>query len=56
LAKDRVEKGIAPDTIRGIGAQGMTRPLCPYPHYAEYKGSGDRKDAANWSCKTLAAR
>jgi feruloyl esterase len=45
-----VEKGIAPDQILGTGAKGMTRPLCPYPQYAEYKGTGDLKDAANWSC------
>ena len=46
-----VEKGVAPDTMLGTGAQGMTRPLCPYPQAAEYKGSGDLKDASNWSCK-----
>ena len=47
-----VEKGIAPDQILGTGAKGMTRPLCPYPQYAEYKGTGDLKDASNWSCTT----
>ena len=46
-----VEKGIAPDTMMGTGAQGLTRPLCPYPQYAEYKGSGDLKNASNWACK-----
>ena len=51
-----VEKGIAPDTILGTGAQGMTRPLCPYPQYAEYKGSGDLKDGSNWACKAPPAR
>ncbi|HVG55938.1 MAG TPA: tannase/feruloyl esterase family alpha/beta hydrolase [Vicinamibacterales bacterium] len=45
-----VEKGVAPDTILGTGA-GMTRPICQYPQGLEYKGSGDIKDAANWSCK-----
>jgi feruloyl esterase len=49
-----VEKGIAPETMLGTGAQGMTRPLCPYPQYAEYKGSGDLKNAANWACKAPA--
>ncbi|MDR2214384.1 MAG: tannase/feruloyl esterase family alpha/beta hydrolase [Nevskiaceae bacterium] len=44
-----VERGIAPDTMMGEG-QGMKRPLCPYPQAAQYKGSGDVKDAANWSC------
>ncbi len=46
-----VENGIAPETMMGTGAQGLTRPLCQYPQYAEYKGSGDLKDAANWACK-----
>jgi feruloyl esterase len=45
-----VEQGIAPNTMLGTGAKGMTRPLCPYPQFAEYKGSGDLKDAGNWSC------
>ena len=50
-----VEKGVAPDTILGTGAQGMTRPLCAYPQAAEYKGTGDLKDGSNWSCKAPAA-
>ncbi len=49
-----VEKGIAPDQMMGTGAQGLTRPLCPYPQYAEYKGTGDLKNAANWSCNAPA--
>jgi feruloyl esterase len=49
-----VEKGLAPDTILGRGANGMTRPLCPYPQFAEYKGSGDLKDGGNWACKAPA--
>jgi feruloyl esterase len=28
----------------------MTRPLCPYPETAKYKGSGDTNDAANFVC------
>jgi feruloyl esterase len=34
-----VEKGVAPDTMLGKGAQGMTRPLCPYPQTAEYSAA-----------------
>ena len=49
-----VEKGVAPATIMGTSTRGLTRPLCPYPQAAEYKGTGDLKDAANWSCKALA--
>ena len=29
---------------------GLSRPVCPYPQYAKYKGTGNMKDAANWSC------
>jgi feruloyl esterase len=46
-----VERGIAPDQMLGKGADGLTRPLCPYPQYAEYKGTGDLKAAASWACK-----
>jgi feruloyl esterase len=28
----------------------MTRPLCPYPHSAKYKGSGDPNSADNFTC------
>jgi feruloyl esterase len=45
-----VEKRIAPDQMMGSGANGLGRPLCQYPQYAEYKGTGDLKDAANWTC------
>lgn len=33
------------------GAIDMTRPLCPYPQRAAYKGSGSINDAANYTCK-----
>jgi feruloyl esterase len=46
-----VEKGLAPNSVMGTGANGLTRPVCAYPQAAEYKGSGDLKDAANWACK-----
>jgi feruloyl esterase len=29
----------------------MTRPLCPYPQVAHYKGTGSTNDAANFACK-----
>jgi feruloyl esterase len=49
-----VEKGIAPDTL--VASQGAgdkvdrTRPLCPYPQVARYKGTGSIDDAANFAC------
>jgi feruloyl esterase len=46
------ERDVAPVAIPASNRQaGMTRPLCPYPEAAAYDGSGDLKDAANWSCK-----
>jgi len=55
-----VEKGAAPEKIIGTGtaagdpSKTMTRPLCPYPQVARYKGSGDSNDAANFACAASA--
>ena len=50
-----VEKGKAPDQIIAshstAGKVDRTRPLCPYPQVAKYKGSGSIDDAANFDCK-----
>jgi Tannase and feruloyl esterase len=51
-----VEKGTAPSSIIATKYAGdppqqkMTRPLCPYPESAKYKGSADPNDAANFVC------
>jgi feruloyl esterase len=29
----------------------MTRPICPYPQQAHYKGTGSIKDAASFVCQ-----
>ena len=42
--------------LEGRGANGLTRPLCPYPQWAEYAGKGDLKDGRNWSCKGAAPK
>ena len=34
----------------------MTRPLCPYPEEAKYKGSGNTNDAASFVCATAPNR
>ncbi|HKW33507.1 MAG TPA: tannase/feruloyl esterase family alpha/beta hydrolase [Candidatus Acidoferrum sp.] len=55
---DWVENGTAPSTIvatkfvdddpsKGVK---FTRPLCPYPQVAKFKGSGDPNDAVNFVC------
>ena len=46
-----VEQGIPPAHVTGMGATGIKRPLCPYPQYAEFKGTGDLKDSTNWTCR-----
>ncbi len=57
-----VEKGAAPDALLATLYQptpisadyskplGRTMPLCKFPEMARYKGTGDVKDGANWSC------
>jgi feruloyl esterase len=45
------EKGQTPQTIPAKNLRtGLSRPLCAYPQYAKYKGTGDLKDGTNWSC------
>jgi feruloyl esterase len=44
------EKGVTPTQMMGFNSSGLTRPICSYPQYAKYKGSGNIKDASNWSC------
>ena len=59
LALERwVEQGVAPDQVIASKRQGSspqvpalrTRPLCPYPLVARYKGIGSTDDAANFKC------
>jgi feruloyl esterase len=49
-----VEEGMAPQTILASrvveGKTAWTRPLCPHPLVAKYKGTGDTNDAANFMC------
>ena len=49
------EAGQAPEAIIASHVTGssvdMTRPLCPYPQVAVYKGAGSTNDAASFSCK-----
>jgi feruloyl esterase len=50
-----VENGKAPDRIEASrirnGNTDRTRPLCPYPQVAVYKGTGSTDSAANFVCK-----
>ena len=49
-----VEQRTAPERVIAAhvinGTTDRTRPLCPYPQIAKYKGSGSTDDAARFSC------
>ena len=49
-----VEQGEAPDRLTAAhmanGKADRTRPLCPYPQVAKYKGQGSIDEAANFAC------
>jgi feruloyl esterase len=54
-----VEHGVAPDQILAThnantaGPIPFTRPLCPFPQEAAYKGDGDTTDAASFTCRVV---
>jgi feruloyl esterase len=52
----RVESNEAPDRVIGThsenGKQIRTRPLCPFPKAAKYKGKGNKDEAENFACQT----
>ena len=55
VISDWVERGKAPDEIVAShvaqdGHVDRTRPLCPYPQVAKYKGSGSIDEAQNFTC------
>jgi feruloyl esterase len=49
-----VERGQAPDRIEAShtenGSVTHTRPLCPYPQQARYRGTGDQSRSASFVC------
>ena len=55
-----VEKGKAPATLlathSSAGKVDRSRPLCPYPQVARYKGAGSIDEAANFTCVAAPAR
>jgi feruloyl esterase len=50
---DWVEKGKAPGSViaKSRMPPARTRPLCAYPAHAQYTGSGDPQDSANFVCR-----
>jgi len=55
-----VEKGVAPNQIGASqsrdGKLVRTRPLCPYPQVAKYKGAGTPDDAQSFVCENQEKR
>jgi feruloyl esterase len=48
-----VEKGVPPDSLPATVTTGggtRSRPLCPYPQVARYRGSGSIDEAASFAC------
>jgi feruloyl esterase len=56
IIEEWVEQGRKPAQIIAAhmtnGKADKTRPLCPYPQVAAYKGTGATDDATNFVCKT----
>jgi feruloyl esterase len=52
---DWVEKGVAPDSLvasKSVNGQvTRSRPLCPYPQVARYRGQGSTDEAQSFECK-----
>lgn len=55
---DWVENGVPPDSVPAsasvpgyFGVAARTRPLCPYPKQARFRGAGDINDAASFTCQ-----
>ncbi|HEY1804834.1 MAG TPA: tannase/feruloyl esterase family alpha/beta hydrolase [Terracidiphilus sp.] len=48
-----VEKDIEPESVtaKGSAFPGRSRPLCPYPKHAQYKGQGNTDDANSFECQ-----
>ena len=55
-----VEKGVAPNQIGASQSRNgkvvRTRPLCPYPQVAKYKGAGNPDDAQSFVCENQEKR
>jgi len=48
-----VEQNKAPESLTATGRAfpGRSRPLCAYPTHAQYNGSGNPEEAANFECR-----
>jgi len=50
---DWVESGRAPESVIATSktVPGESRPLCPFPRHAHFDGSGDARQAPNYTCR-----
>ncbi len=48
-----VERGAPPQSVivTGKSFPGRSRPLCPYPRHAQYRGQGDTESASSFECR-----
>jgi feruloyl esterase len=51
---DWVESSRAPQRVIATGASvpGESRPLCAYPEFAHYRGTGEARDAGSYECRS----
>jgi feruloyl esterase len=49
-----VEKNTPPEAVIATGKAfpNRSRPLCPYPRHAQYRGGGDPETAASFECRS----
>ena len=50
IATRPIVAGGLPGAPAGPPREPLSRPLCPYPQYARYNGTGDPAEAASFSC------
>jgi feruloyl esterase len=53
VLEDWVEKGNAPDRViarKRLEEGERTRPLCPHPQVARYRGTGSADEASSFEC------
>ena len=53
LLTDWVDTGKAPDAVVATGQDfpGRSRPLCPFPQHAQYRGAGDPDAESSFECR-----
>jgi feruloyl esterase len=50
-ARGKGNPGGVNEEVPAVWAPDLTRPLCPYPQFARYKGRGDVNRAGHFTCQ-----